>query len=184
MTTNDFLIFGGAGGANVINQATYAGLSARSSGFVNGIALPEQANKVWRQASLMSNMLGRFITTYGLADALDSGTSDDLLTGFLAGLAKNSATISLTNPGYVIWNNGLVEMWGNQSIATGNGDIVNLPTSFPTAILGVIASDTGNGCNSCGWTRNGASLSTFKAYGMNSAGSFVSTAYGWRAFGN
>ena len=41
--TNDFLVFAGAGGANVISQATYAALSALAGGFAQELELALQA---------------------------------------------------------------------------------------------------------------------------------------------
>lgn len=78
MATNDFLPFATAGGANVITQSEYAALAARLTGFVNGIALPEQANKSWRQSSLSAAAIGDLIASYGGLDALDDGNVANL----------------------------------------------------------------------------------------------------------
>lgn len=61
MAANDFLVFGGGAGANVITQVSYSGLAARTSGFQSGVANSGQLNKVWRQSSIMAAVLGQFI---------------------------------------------------------------------------------------------------------------------------
>ncbi|UIN06466.1 hypothetical protein LGL88_11995 [Yersinia ruckeri] len=46
--SNEILPFGLGAGANVIPYADYEALSARTSGFVSGVARSEQLNTVWR----------------------------------------------------------------------------------------------------------------------------------------
>lgn len=86
--TNNFLPFGVAGGANVIDQATFAALPARLQGFVAGVALSAQLNKVWRQSSVMAAMIGEFIQDYGALDALDDGDVDKLEREFVRTLQR------------------------------------------------------------------------------------------------
>jgi hypothetical protein len=74
MATNDFLPFGGASGANVMTQANYAALAARTAGFSAGTANSAQLNKVWRQASIMSSALAQMISDNTGLDVLDDGT--------------------------------------------------------------------------------------------------------------
>lgn len=76
---NQFLPFGTGGGAGVVSQADYLAASPgwRSEGFVNGMADPLKLNKVWRQSSAMSAMLGQFISDALGVDVLDDG---DLVT--------------------------------------------------------------------------------------------------------
>lgn len=95
MPTNDFLVFGGAGGANVIAQVTYSGLAARTSGFSSGVANSAQLNKVWRQSSIMSAILGQFIVDLTGLDALDDGTTTTLL-------ANLKSAVALQAPGRLI----------------------------------------------------------------------------------
>lgn len=84
MPTNDFLPFGVAGGANVLTQANYNALVARSSGFTSGIARADELNKVWRQASVASYVFGQFIADIGARDALDDSNTSGLLGHFKA----------------------------------------------------------------------------------------------------
>lgn len=80
MANNDFLVFGGNGAANVIDQASYSAMDARVGGFSIGIAKSAQANKVWRQSSIMAAVLAQFIADCTGKDALDDGTTQALLT--------------------------------------------------------------------------------------------------------
>ncbi|MFA8336411.1 hypothetical protein [Burkholderia cenocepacia] len=79
MATNDFLVFGGGSSPNVIDQATYAALAARLSGFQSGTALSAQLNKVWRQSSIASAVLAQFIVDMTGQNATDDGTTGTLL---------------------------------------------------------------------------------------------------------
>lgn len=82
MATNEFLPFGTTAGANVLAQALYSGLSARSTGFMSGTASSPQLNKVWRQASSVSAMIGQFIADNSGNDAVDDGDIATLLANF------------------------------------------------------------------------------------------------------
>jgi len=72
MANNNFLAFGTQPGANVVDQATYAGMSELGSGYVSGIATSAKLNKTWRQSSFVSAAIGQFIADQGI-DALDDG---------------------------------------------------------------------------------------------------------------
>ncbi|MGS1004013.1 hypothetical protein ACVCH0_20585 [Burkholderia glumae] len=85
--TNDFLAFGGGASPNVIDQATYAALPARLSGFQSGVAQSAQLNKVWRQSSIMAAVLAQFIVARSGQAATDDGTTATLLTNLLASSA-------------------------------------------------------------------------------------------------
>jgi hypothetical protein len=55
-------------GSNVDSQADFAGSGYQLIGFNTGIALPQQANKVWRQASMMAaawaNLIAQTLNIY------------------------------------------------------------------------------------------------------------------------
>ncbi|MGS1004017.1 hypothetical protein ACVCH0_20605 [Burkholderia glumae] len=85
--TNDFLAFGGGASPNVIDQATYAALPARLSGFQSGVAQSAQLNKVWRQSSIMAAVLAQFIVARSGQAAVDDGTTATLLSNLLASAA-------------------------------------------------------------------------------------------------
>jgi hypothetical protein len=80
MATNDFQTFAGDPAANVMTQAAYidVGFTARQLGFSTGTALSVQLNKVWRQASLISHMIGQFTADATGLDMLDDGTPSGL----------------------------------------------------------------------------------------------------------
>ncbi|MEL5614340.1 glycine-rich domain-containing protein [Serratia marcescens] len=77
MSKNEFLPFGTAANANVLPNAEYLALPARSSGFSSGVAKSEQLNTVWRQASVIASTIAQFIADSSGNDVLDDG---DLLT--------------------------------------------------------------------------------------------------------
>ena len=95
MPTNDFLPFGTAVGANVMTQADYLALSARSAGFSAGTAKSAQLNKTWRQASIMATVLAQFIVDQSGQNAVDDGTTATLQANLLTALraAGRQATI-------------------------------------------------------------------------------------------
>lgn len=93
MPTNDFKAFAGAGGANVISQATYIALTSLiNDGFIAGIAESNQVNKVWRQSSIMAAVLAQLIVDETGQDAVDDGTTATLLTNLKSaiGLVSNA----------------------------------------------------------------------------------------------
>jgi len=98
--SNDFLVFGGGGGANVVSQAAWASLAQRLSGFTSGVAQSAQLNKAWRQSSIMAAVLGQFISDQSGQDALDDGTTATLVANLLAGIrAANKTQITLVDTG-------------------------------------------------------------------------------------
>jgi hypothetical protein len=98
MPSNDFLPFGTGGGANVIDQATYAALSARVAGFVAGVAVSAQLNKAWRQSSSMAAMIGQFIVDKAAVSATDDGDIATLETNFIAALRASVFQTSVIQP--------------------------------------------------------------------------------------
>ncbi|GMG90649.1 hypothetical protein Cmtc_18690 [Cupriavidus sp. TKC] len=93
MATNDFLVFGGGAGANVITQVTYSGLAARTAGFSSGVAQSNQLNKVWRQSSIMSAVLAQFISDISGQDCVDDGTTTTLLANLKAAVSAQAPSI-------------------------------------------------------------------------------------------
>lgn len=89
--TNNFLPFATGGSANVINDATYAALSAVTNGFASGIAQSQQLNKVWRQSSVMAAVLGQIIANNGV-NASDSDGTSTLVTNLLAAIMAGNGT--------------------------------------------------------------------------------------------
>lgn len=75
MATNDFLPFAGGAGANVLTQADYAALAARTPGFGSGILLSDNLNKVLRQGTVMAAMLAQWIADNSGDNVVDDGTT-------------------------------------------------------------------------------------------------------------
>jgi len=73
MAINQLLPFATGVGAGVIDQASWAGLPGRLTGFVAGIAEPTQVNKAWRQGLFTSAMVGQFTADNSGFDTLDDG---------------------------------------------------------------------------------------------------------------
>lgn len=93
MGVNQFLAFGTGGSANVIDQVTYSGLAARTSGFSAGTALSAQLNKVWRQSSVIAAMIGQLIADYSGSDANDDGDIPTLEARYVSAMRKLSNAI-------------------------------------------------------------------------------------------
>lgn len=86
MSTNDFQVFAGGAGANVLTQADYLAYADKDVGFQSGLAESDAANKVLRQASIISAMVAQFIVDNAGVDALDDGTITTLKTNFAAAI--------------------------------------------------------------------------------------------------
>lgn len=85
--TNDFLPFAAGGAANVLTQAQYAALgSVLTNGFTSGTAVSQQLNKVWRQSSLMSAILGAFVADVTGQNVVDDGTTATILSNLMAAI--------------------------------------------------------------------------------------------------
>lgn len=132
--TNQFLPFATDGGANVIAQGTYAGLAARDTGFVAGVAISAQLNKVWRQSSAMAAALGTFISDRG-GDALDDGDIAALADALAAAIESGSWrtgdvkwTYDVVHNGWVNLNDGTIGDLGSGATTRANADTVNLYT--------------------------------------------------------
>lgn len=95
MATNDFKAFATGVSANVLSQSAYVALSSLiSNGFQSGTADSEQLNKVWRQSSVMAQLLGDFIVSRTGQDALDDGNLTTLLTNFVLAVSSVSTSVS------------------------------------------------------------------------------------------
>ncbi len=96
MAKNEFLPFGTAANANVIPNADYLALPARSSGFSSGVAKSEQLNTVWRQASVIASVVAQFIADNSGQDVLDDGNVTTLKTNLEDALS--AITLTRENP--------------------------------------------------------------------------------------
>jgi hypothetical protein len=102
MPTIDFLPYADAPGANVVDQATYAGEATTTTGFISGIAYSNECNKVWRQSSVISAAVARAIAQTLNIDVLDNGDVPTIVNNLLATfnfLAEQQVKIALATLG-------------------------------------------------------------------------------------
>ncbi|WP_187652032.1 phage tail protein, partial [Xenorhabdus sp. TS4] len=109
MAKNEFLPFGIADGSNVLSNAEYSKLPARTNGFSSGVAKSQELNKVWRQASVIASVVAQFIAETNNQDVLDDGNTTALQNGLLnalrATVSSNTPPATLTQPGIVQLSN-------------------------------------------------------------------------------
>ena len=132
---NDFLPFAATSTANVIDQAAYQSLEARTGGFVAGVAKSIQLNKVWRQSSIMAAALGQFIAESSQQEVIDDGDVAKLvasLTKAINSIAVGKVISVNGKQGVVVLNNddvgapskagaGATGTWNIKSVAVGSG---------------------------------------------------------------
>lgn len=95
---NELLPFATGAGANVLDQASWAGLPGRTAGFASGVAQSQQLNKAWRQSSFAATMIGKFTADYGIADVLDDGNVQAFEDNFKAALQAAVGTAAAILP--------------------------------------------------------------------------------------
>lgn len=76
----DYLPVATETGANVDAQANFAGSGYQENGFTNGVAQPYQANKIWRQSSMVAAAIANFISAVLSINVLDDGNLTNLIT--------------------------------------------------------------------------------------------------------
>jgi len=83
---NDFLVWAAGGTSQIYTQSQYAALPTLGPGVAPGIADPLQANKTWRQTSVIASVIAQFIVANSGQPAIDDGTTATLLTNFTASI--------------------------------------------------------------------------------------------------
>ncbi len=71
---NDFLVFAGAAGANVLTQAEWLAFAQLADGFQSGVLTSASLNKALRQASTIAALVAQFIADNSGQAVLDDGT--------------------------------------------------------------------------------------------------------------
>lgn len=94
MAKNEFKPFAIGEYANVLSQNEYESLPAVGAGFTAGVAKSEELNKVWRQSSVMSSVLGDFISINSGDDVLDDGDTSKVLQSLIKALSKPIIDVS------------------------------------------------------------------------------------------
>lgn len=91
MAENDFLVWAGGSNANVLTQAAYVALPNLTSGDVAGKASAQQANKTWRQASIIATTIAQFIADTLGVNVIDDGTTATIEANFIAAIKQATA---------------------------------------------------------------------------------------------
>lgn len=198
MNKNEFLPFGTAANANVLPNADYQAMPARTAGFGSGVAKSEEMNSVWRQSSVMASAIGKFIAEKANRDVLDNGDIESLQNGLEAALSEQAINIAsllsspvvgaLTASGYcIIPTKDPVGASKNIIIQMGTGTInatsgtISYPIAFPKRVIALIATKYADGNRSVSVTND--SNSAFGAYGWISGGAGNADNFGWIAIG-
>lgn len=147
MAKNEFLPFGTAANANVLPNADYQALPARSAGFNAGVAKSEELNTVWRQASVIASVVAQFIVNKSGMDALDNGDTGGLLDNLELAFSQQakdalSFTQSLSDNGYQELPSGLIIQWGSGIADSDGKKRVVYDKPFLTKVYQVIVSPT------------------------------------------
>jgi hypothetical protein len=93
----DYLPVATGGGAVVDPQATFRGAGYQTAGVQQGIAQPNQANKMWRQSSMIAAAVANFISNTLAIDVLDDGNLPNLITNLtraIRSIGHNIQTIA------------------------------------------------------------------------------------------
>lgn len=84
--TVDYLPVATGGGANVDTQGNFVGSGYQTQGFTAGVAKSAQANKVWRQSSMVAAAVANFIANTLNINVLDDGNIANLITNLTRAL--------------------------------------------------------------------------------------------------
>jgi hypothetical protein len=125
----DYKPIANSGGANVESQAQFlidigAG-GTLVNGFIAGLAKSNQANKVFRQTSMMAAAMATFISNTLTIDVLDDGVLATLVTNFTNAIKAVGTLLPLNN----VWTGS--NIWTKQisapHIPLGNTGAVLIP---------------------------------------------------------
>ena len=169
--TNDFKAVATGGGGNVLTQAEYAALTTfLANGFSSGIVPSDQFNKVIRQSSVISEIIGQIIADINL-NALDDGDATTLKINFLSSLGSRPGHTYTTNDWtWIDRKGGLMLQWGSGVVE--NLGTITIPTTFSSTFFGVVASEKLGNYGVAHITAIPASLSSFSIYGTNISGGY------------
>ena len=119
MPTNDFLAFATAGGANVVDQPTYAAAGYVAPGRSSGILPSNVYNKINRQGNWIAHCLAQFMVDTTGSNVLDDGNYPNWLATFQAAIIATSPTNastgdakltlkSVADSGWLLMNDGTI----------------------------------------------------------------------------
>lgn len=146
--TVDYLPVATAVGNNADSQANFAGSGYQLHGFVNGVAQPYQANKLWRQTSMLAAAFANFISNELNIDILDDGDINALITNLTNAImqaARNAGNTIVSVPfsATPVFDCSLGSKF--QMVLTGNvtsSTLINIP---PGVTLRFIIKQDGTG---------------------------------------
>jgi hypothetical protein len=129
MPTIDYLPVATAVGNNADSQVNFAGSGYQTLGFQTGIALPQQANKIWRQTSMMTAALANFIANTLSINVLDDGNLAALITNLTNAITAGAGSAPTFKTNGV--NNALQSLLNlvagtNITLANTSGGIVTV----------------------------------------------------------
>ena len=135
---NDFLIFAGASGANVLTQSAYAAASTTATGYVSGTASSAAVNKTLRQTSIMSAMIAQFIVDKAAETVIDDGTIATIEANFEAAILAIADTVNIP----ISQVTGLAAALAGYLPLTGNAvSSSKLATARQIALTGAVTGD-------------------------------------------
>lgn len=126
---NDFLPFAATSTANVIDQAAYQTLEARTGGFVAGVAKSMQLNKVWRQSSIVAASIGQYINNRTGKDVIDDGDVLKLAALFEEAVKKTSGG-GVPLGGIIAWSGAAAAIPAGYSLCNGQNGTPDLTGRF------------------------------------------------------
>lgn len=122
---NDYLPVAFGTGANVLSQEAWKNLATRTNGLQAGVARSNQFNKIWRQSSVVSSMIGKFCAEKSESDVFDDGDVDGLYNKFLLAIGNTVAVGSGSASG---------TYYGDDT-GTTNAVVVAAPTPAISALV-------------------------------------------------
>lgn len=135
MPEMDFLPFATGGGANVLDQPSYAAAGWVGTGFQDGIAVTPYLNKVWRQSSFVSAAVAQYIQNQLGIAVVDDGN----LANFVTNLTNAIQTGANIKPAAIIAASA------NLNITAANYALGFLRTVAPAALNAQLPNNAQNG---------------------------------------
>lgn len=86
MASSEILPFALGAGANVLTPAQYAALTARLTGFSDGVADTPELNTVWRQSAFVAAALAQFVVDKTGSNVADDGNVTTLVANITAAI--------------------------------------------------------------------------------------------------
>lgn len=137
--SSEYLPIATGGGANVDSQANFAGSTYQTQGFATGIAQPFQANKCWRQSSMVAAALTNVIANILSVAVPDDGNLANLIAWITT--CFSCTTTRNGNGTFVQRSDGagglIYEAWGTVNSASAGGTLQTQAITFPAAFPGI-----------------------------------------------